>query len=50
MAIFNGLRETVFAVIVFESELLLKSNKNFKENNLLPSKLDFDEKIFYNFH
>ena len=43
----NGLRETVFAMIVFGSELLLKSNKNFKQNNLLPPKLYFDEKNFF---
>lgn len=46
----NGLRETVFAMIVFGSELLLKSNKNFKQNNLLPPKLYFDEKKFCYFH
>ena len=31
------MRETVLAMIVFETELLLKSNKNFKQSNLLPS-------------
>ena len=46
----KGLRETVFAMIVLGSELLLKSNKNFKQNNVLPSKLYFDEKLFYYFH
>ena len=47
---FNGLRETVLAMIVFETELLLKSNKNFKQSNLWPSMLYFDEKLFYNLY